>query len=110
MTSKMTNERNYRSAAYSLGNCCEGLGAITSERLDQIFKHGYDQGHDANYHTSWELRQCAVAILLCSGELWPWNESDEGEVLWNRISEKSAKNKMAVAGAFVAAAICLEDD
>lgn len=84
-----------------------GIEHINQERDQQIVKHGWDIEHDAEYHNDGELLDAVKALLeikhLNSHRFFAikW-EADE---LYFRLVNKSPIERLAVAGAWIAAEI-----
>jgi len=80
----------------------EGIDLITKEREEQILKHGFTRAHD-NEHVDEELLKAAIFILT---ENWDWFPAKTWKIEWGaRFLDKGKLEKLAVAGALVAAEI-----
>lgn len=78
-----------------------GIELIILEREEQITKHGYDSRHDKSNSGS-ELLYAAIYCITGEEEDYPlgWNGC------WKeKIDTKSEINKLAIAGALIAAEI-----
>lgn len=79
-----------------------GVDLISRERQEQVSKHGYDDDHDDD-HTDGEI-VCAATLIALVGvqrsSTWPW----EPETL-DRIKAKPRIERLAIAGALIAAEI-----
>jgi len=78
-----------------------GIELIAKERQEQIDKHGYTPEKDKHY-TKKELIHVATAILNKEPSFWPHSWSIEK---YNKICSKPKKERLAIAGALIAAEI-----
>ncbi len=79
----------------------QGVIDVTTERYEQVFKHGFDVRND-QYYSAMELRSAAMYALTLENQYWPnnWN------TVWrDKITKKTVEQRMAVAGAFCCAEI-----
>lgn len=87
-----------------------GIELITIERLEQIEKHGRNINYDVKINSDFQMIR-AVAMLI-------FTEKDEGfdlmehelfvpngwdKDIWNKMHSKSYKERLIIAGAFIAA-------
>lgn len=85
-----------------------GIELIAEERQEQIEKHGFDTAHDAMYndpdahHQHGELAYAALHALWPRGEFYPRSFQ---EWFRNKISTKTYKERLIIAGALIAAEI-----
>lgn len=96
-----------------------GIEAITNERDEQIEKHGWTAGHDDAEHDYSDLTKAAILTLLSTDEFaasfWDaWRDDLLGDLNWDEEhtdkmlrSDKTLVDKLAVAGALIAAQIDL---
>jgi hypothetical protein len=82
-----------------------GIEMIAQERLEQIEKHGRTVEGDVKFNGSAQLAFAASALCYPTAAVeapcpWGWNPE-----IWKRIIEKPYKERLAVAGAFIAAEI-----
>jgi hypothetical protein len=83
-----------------------GIELIAEERIEQMYKHGFDLDHDS-MHDIGELRKYA-ALLCVQGTDAKVTEHDEDiEDEWNLIKRTSDDiiHRLKVAGALIAAEI-----
>lgn len=76
-----------------------GIELIAQERQEQIEKHGYTLQLDARYNDN-ELVDFATSLLQNEKSFYPFNET-----LWTHIKKKNQIDKLAIAGALIAAEI-----
>lgn len=78
-----------------------GIELIAQERQEQIEKHGWDVSHDASYGHN-ELVKASLFAINPEQFEWPfyWQEKFRG-----KIQRKTKIERLAVAGAFIAAEI-----
>jgi len=77
-----------------------GIQLISKERLEQKIKHKRTIKDDAKYNSNKELMHVAVALLTKDIDLIPeeWDMT-----LCNKMLRKSYKERLAIAGALIAA-------
>lgn len=83
-----------------------GIELIAQEREEQIHKHGRTIGHDVLQNTGCQLAWGAER--LCVPELDVYNYSVPNgwdEVLWEKMTSKTYKQRLVIAGALIAAEI-----
>lgn len=78
-----------------------GLELIAKERKEQIEKHGWNAEHD-DQHREEQLTGVALYALTEDIDFWPDDWDDDVLI---KIAAKNAKEKLAVAGAMIAAEI-----
>lgn len=76
-----------------------GVGLIHQERLEQQYKHGYDENHDRIY-TKGELKDAAIFCLTQDFTHYPVNWDIKYA---DKFNMKNYKDRLAVAGALIAA-------
>lgn len=79
-----------------------GSGMIAVERAEQIIKHGRTFATDAKYYSKDVFTKAAVALLHMNINEWPQQMPQE---IFLKIIAKETTERIAVAGAFLAAAI-----
>lgn len=86
----------------------DGLYLITKERNEQILKHGFDYVHDKSPgHCSGELVGAAIYLLAKvprGAQLGRWPETWDKKYK-EKFDQKNQIDKLAVAGALIAAEI-----
>jgi len=80
-----------------------GIAMITTERAEQIHKHGFDTEHDKQ-HTGGELLEVARSLIYLRLD-WTVYPVDWPVELFHKINKKSRVEQLAVAGALIAAEI-----
>ena len=80
-----------------------GIIEIYNERCEQINKHGFNVEHDRKENEFGELKLVVAAIMSNDPDLfgrtgWSWD-------WWEKITQKSEREKLAVCGALLAAEI-----
>lgn len=79
-----------------------GIGLIASERQEQFFKHSRYIDEDVEENPNGELIQGAISLLDGNNTKMPekWDKN-----ICDRMTKKSYKEKLIIAGAFIAAEI-----
>jgi len=80
-----------------------GIELIAEERQEQITKHGYTIDRDADNNYDLQLRIAAVRLIQDRNDAEPPDEWDAK--LWRHMNDKSAKERLIIAGALIAAEI-----
>jgi hypothetical protein len=83
-----------------------GAELIRKERAEQISKHGYTVEQDAVNNANQDLIFAADAIMHRYGDGWPAHWDKE---TYNHIMEKPRSEQLAIAGAFIAAQIDVDE-
>lgn len=78
-----------------------GIELITQERDEQINKHGFDVAND-EYYSDNELIKAALFAINPDQFEWPYNWDEKFR---DKIKGKTLIERLAVAGAFMAARI-----
>lgn len=79
-----------------------GIQLISEERDEQISKHGYSMSHDVNVNFDGELITAALGVISGSDRSFP---PDWDLVQVRYMCAKPYKERLAIAGAFIAAEI-----
>ena len=80
-----------------------GIEVIAKERAEQLSKHHYTIGKDFKFNDDGQLRQGALFLLTEDyGSSVPkcWDED-----IFKKMKNKSLKDRLAIAGALIAAEI-----
>lgn len=83
-----------------------GIELIAEERIEQMYKHGYDLDHDA-MHIHGELRKYAALLCVQGTDAKIIENGEEMEDEWNLIIRTSDDDihRLKVIGALIAAEI-----
>lgn len=83
-----------------------GIEAVTKERVEQVVKHGYTIERDNLNNVPSDLQNAAVYALTLDDEFYPDHWED-----WmkDRLKEKGIQERRAIAGAWCAGAIALQE-
>ena len=84
----------------------DGIQLIAKERQSQLHDHGRTIQEDTEW-TEGTLEKATQAILDGDKEMWPWRD-EESLQIYRHIVRKTYPERLAVAGAFIAAAIDVE--
>lgn len=82
-----------------------GIEIITQERIEQITGKGFDAEHDAKINNQFQLTQAAQVLSklkMSTNDSWepPFGWDEEW---WIRLCNKPYTERVAIAGAFMAA-------
>lgn len=98
----MDDRNDYNSLNEDTVDHSEGIALIAKERFEQIHKHGYTVEND-EFYTDNELIKAALFCINHRQFEWPfyWNNDTRDKVKY----EKTEIQRLATAGAFIAARI-----
>lgn len=83
-----------------------GIELITTERQEQLSKHGYDLHHDVHVNNENELPRAATIIIDAEhNDIDDWRRLEWNEKVYLNIINKPRVEQLAIAGALIAAEI-----
>jgi len=82
-----------------------GIELIADERAEQINKHGWDIDHDVEENKEGQLPTAAMWLIEGGLTMRQRTPSEWDEITWQRMCDKSYKDRLIIAGALIAAEI-----